>query len=94
MLIEILVAEGCPGEESAIRLVATAAARLGVTPVVNLLDAGALGDATAETLAGSPIIRVNGHVVAMVDAPNGVMDERIVFDAMALAAELDRRVSG
>jgi hypothetical protein len=63
MLVEILVIDGCPHAESAIDVVGTAAARLGIRPIVKLVEVVDLPSAAAHCFVGSPTIRVNGQDV-------------------------------
>ena len=63
MLVEILVVEGCPHAEAAIDVVGTAAAPLGISPIVKLVEVFDLDCARAHSFVGSPTIRVNGQDV-------------------------------
>src|SRR5438093_11555776 len=64
MLVEIMVVEGCPHEEAAVDLVGTAARRLGVRPIVDIVEVASLAEAASLGYVGSPTIRVDGIDVA------------------------------
>jgi hypothetical protein len=91
LLVEILVTDGCPHEELALELVSASARRLGVRPVVDLVEISDLDEASALRFVGSPTIRVNGQDVAPASGRSGLPDDRTVREAMAtaLAAELN-----
>jgi hypothetical protein len=66
VLVEILVADGCPHEDAAVDLVASAARGIGIAPRLVLVEVSDPDQAERQRFAGSPTIRVEGLEVAPV----------------------------
>jgi hypothetical protein len=66
VLVEILVADGCPHEDAAVDLVASAARGIGIAPRLVLVEVSDPDQAERQRFAESPTIRVEGLEVAPV----------------------------
>ncbi len=66
VLVEILVADGCPHEDAAVALVASAARGIGIAPRLILLEVSDPDQAERQRFTGLPTIRVDGLEVAPV----------------------------
>jgi hypothetical protein len=60
MRIEVLVFEGCPNAEVAVRLVRDVATETGVDPEIEIVRINDLNEAQAHRFLGSPSIRIDG----------------------------------
>lgn len=65
MRIELLVIEGCPNWEPALKLLQASMASLGIAGEVRVIPVGFLEQARELAFPGSPTLRVNGQDVAL-----------------------------
>lgn len=77
VLVEILVTDGCPYEDVAVDLVASAARGIGIAPRLVLVEVSDIDQAERQRFVGSPTIRVDGRDVA----PPGAVPELALVQA-------------
>jgi hypothetical protein len=83
VLVEILVTDGCPYEDVAVDLVASAARGMGIAPRLVLVEVSDIDQAERQRFVGSPTIRVDGRDVA---PPGAVPDLALVQAALERAS--------
>jgi hypothetical protein len=85
--VEVLVVEGCPNREAALKLVEQVAVEEAVALDMSLVEVTSPEDAAARRFLGSPSIRVNGH-----DVEPGA-DDRQTFMLACRVYRTDRGLS-